>query len=94
MKKIKTALFALAALGGIGGAFAAGHRKPHSGTIYYAQKGSNGHVTWVTSPSGRCLPYTSLACTITSTSNVSGVQDAFPAQYSLAGSMTSDAVFQ
>lgn len=88
------ALIALAAVGGIGGAFAAGYKKPHSGTIYYAQKGATGHVTWVTSPTGRCSAYSSLACTITSTSNVSGVQDAFPAQYSLAGSNTTNAVYQ
>lgn len=94
MKKIKMGLIALATLAGIGGAFAFNHPTKQSGTIYYAHKDSDGHVRWYTSPTGRCSAYSSLACTITSTSNVSGVQDAFPSQYSLAGSKTSDAVYQ
>lgn len=96
MKKIKVGLFALATLAGIGGAFATTHKVHQFGTIYYAGLDPDGHVRWKTSPpSGKaCLPYSSLACTITSTSNVNGVQDAFPAQHSLAGTMTTDAVYQ
>jgi uncharacterized protein YxeA len=94
MKKIKMGLFALAAFAGIGGAFAFTHKPHYSGTIYYAHKDTDGHVRWKTSQSGSCSPYSALACTITSTSNVSGVVDAFPAQYSLAGNMTTDAVYQ
>lgn len=85
---------ALATLAGVGGAFAFNHPARPGGTIYYAHKDADGHVRWYTSTSGRCASYSSLACTITSTSNVSGVVDAFPAQYSLAGSKTSDAVYQ
>jgi len=87
-------LIALATIAGIGGAFAFNHPAKQSGTTYYAHKDSDGHVRWYTSVSGICSSYSSLACTITSTSNVSGVKEAFPAQYSLAGTKTSDAVYQ
>ena len=94
MKKIKMGLIALATIAGIGGAFAFNHHARPSGTIYYAHKDSDRHVRWYTTSSGRCSSYSSLACTITSTSSVSGVVDAFPSQYSLAGSKASDAVYQ
>ena len=94
MKKLRTGLLALVALLGIGGASAFTQKARFSGTTYYSHLDSDGHVRWYTSKMGQCSTYTSLACTITSTSNVSGVEDAFPSQYSLAGSKTTDAVFQ
>ncbi len=94
MRKLKMILMAVTAIIGIGGAFAFNRPVKPIGTIYYAHKGTDGHVRWVTSPSGRCSSFTSLACTITSTSDVSNVVDAFPAQYSLAGTMTPNAVYQ
>lgn len=85
----------LATIAGIGGAFALKHKTHQSGPLYYSHKDADGHIRWYSNPGvWRCTPYSSLACTITSTSNVSVVVDAYPAQYSVAGSQTINAINQ
>jgi hypothetical protein len=85
MKSIRLALVALAAISGIGGAFASSHKKPVGGTTYYAKK-SGSQSVWVASkPGGLCNQASALACTITSTSsNVTSLApNTFPAQYTI-----------
>ncbi len=86
MKSIRLALVALAAISGIGGAFASSHKKPAGGTTYYAHKISATQSVWVASkPGGLCNQSSDLACTITSTSsNVTSLApNTFPAQYTV-----------
>lgn len=76
MKKIKMGMIALAALTGIGSAFAFGHHGKRSGSFYYAKSNSSG-FQWVTSRPAAplsCKPGGSAACTITSTYDVTGSQ--------------------
>ena len=83
MKKIRMGLMALAAISGVSSAFAFNHPKKHFGTLYYAKIVSPGHFQWFTSAPGTCGDSTlpNVACTITSTTNVTGAafQDQLPA---------------
>ena len=84
MKTIRMGLLALAAITGIGGAFASSHKKPVGGTTYYAKRNGS-EINWVTSkPSSPCGGTSEVACTITSTStNVTSLNNQFPAQYTV-----------
>jgi hypothetical protein len=76
MHKIRMGLIALAAVSGIGSAFAFNHHAKHSGVTYYAKSNGSG-FQWVTSRPGApmsCKPGGDAACTITSTYNVTGSQ--------------------
>ena len=86
MKSIRLALVALAAISGIGGAFASSHKKPAGGTTYYAKQ-SGSEIIWVTTkPNSLCSGSSNVACTITSTSaNVTSLNNQFPAQYTVLG---------
>jgi hypothetical protein len=65
MKKVKMGLMALAALTGMGSAFAAAPRHAKNATTYYAIKSGSSFV-WRTSPAGHCLnTAVSATCTIT-----------------------------
>ncbi|UOE47849.1 hypothetical protein MTO98_25905 [Mucilaginibacter sp. SMC90] len=83
MKKIRMAMMALAAVSGIGSAYAFNTPKKHFGTPYYGRIYSTGHFRWFTSAPAGCnttaLP--NAACTITSTYDVTGAayQDKLPA---------------
>jgi hypothetical protein len=89
MKRIKMGIIALAAITGIGGAFAFSPKPLRADSmVYYGFRDSNGDGKWtLTPPSGAsCQEGNSIACTITSTSDqttVLGLTNAFPAQYSV-----------
>jgi hypothetical protein len=94
MKKIRMSLMALAAIAGLGSAFAITPKHHTAGVTYYGYKDSNGDARWATTPPARTSCASddkALACTITSTSaNVTSLVNAFPAQTSIvngAGSM-------
>jgi Family of unknown function (DUF6520) len=76
MKKIRMGLIALAAITGIGGAFAANHPAKRMGTLYYAKKNGTNSFQWVTNrppqPTYHCNSGLQAACTITSTYDVTG----------------------
>lgn len=84
MKRIKMGILALAAITGIGGAFAFNHPQKPAGTVYYSYL-SGTHVMWETNRGDlSCTTdpaHSQFACTITSTSSgVTSLQDAYPAQ--------------
>jgi hypothetical protein len=82
MKKVRMGFIALAALAGIGNAFAFNHHKTSGATYYGVKSGSN--FVWETSrPHGEsCQSETNaIACTITSTASpavVLATQNALP----------------
>jgi hypothetical protein len=86
MKKIRMGFIALAALTGLGGAFAFTPKHHAVGAIYYGYKDANGNARWtVNQPTDNCLSDPKgLACTITSTSSgVTSLVNQFPAQHTI-----------
>lgn len=73
MKRIKMGIMALAAITGIGGAFAFNYPHKAAGTLYYGQ-GTASSFRWVAvQPSTSCVDKSADgACTITSTYDVTG----------------------
>lgn len=86
MKKLRMGLMALAAVSGIGSAFAFNAPKKHFGATYYSYLDS-GVQKWSTSqPAGMCRDGNTVACTITSTSpqaDVLAKTNGFPANYTI-----------
>lgn len=82
-------LMAIAAIAGVGGAYATSHKAPRrAGAVYYAQKINATQSVWRAALPGKpCGPTSALACTITSTStNVTSLPpDTYPAQFSVLG---------
>ncbi|AYL94213.1 hypothetical protein HYN43_002400 [Mucilaginibacter celer] len=74
MKKIRIGLMAIAALSGMGSAYAINHPKKTQGLLYYGRITSAGHFDWFTSAPPGCNATTTpnAACTITSTYDVTG----------------------
>jgi hypothetical protein len=90
MKKIRMGLLALAAISGIGGAFAFNHPAKRFGQMYYSYVDPlSGDQKWSTSvPAGSCRSGNTVACTITSTSpqaDVLSKSNGFPANYTVQG---------
>ncbi len=76
MKKIRMGFIALAALAGIGNAFAFNHHKV-TGATYYGFKDGSGNARWATTPPSHesCQSdAVAIACTITSTASPSVVE--------------------
>jgi hypothetical protein len=84
----KTGLMTLATIASIGGAFA--FNRPHKqvGTTYYGYLDGSNNARWALMPPDRtsCQTGSSIACTITSTTNqatVLNTVNAFPANYTV-----------
>ncbi|WP_345955211.1 hypothetical protein [Mucilaginibacter sp. PAMB04168] len=85
MKKIRMGFIALAAIAGVGGAYATSHKTRLTGTVYYSQKINSTQSVWrAVQPGTACQP-SALDCTITSTSaNVTSLPpNTYPAQFTV-----------
>ena len=91
MKKIRMGLMALAAVSGIGSAFAFNTPKKHFGTTYRAYIDAGGTQRWALNPPANysCQSSSTVACTITSTSpqaDVLATTNGFPANHTTQNS--------
>jgi len=91
MKKFRMGLMALAAISGIGGAFAFNAPKKHFGATYYAYIDPSGVQRWTASPPANysCQSTSNVACTITSTTapaTVLATTNGFPANHTTQNS--------
>jgi hypothetical protein len=90
MKKIRMGFIALAALAGIGNAYAFNHHKA-AGTTYFGYKDASGNARWELAPQAHTSCNTDavgIACTITSTASQSVVlatENALPPNSNIQG---------